>query len=456
MHWRHAQRLFRRRAFAERAAPRVLALMLAVFVVWGGVRLAPTVLHGFSVRFSTPGPGDSRAGKAIAPGSKSDPRPSSITMQELQVPLERAHLASHSDSELDLTLKGEPVRVDTSLDVSLQNYLLQHFSHSIARTTGIVVLDPNSGRVLAMAGFDKQHAGKNPCVESRFPAASVFKIVTAAAAIDTCGMKLNSTLTFNGRKYTLYKSQLRNRTNRYTNRVTFRQSFAQSINPVFGKIGSQRLGPEVLGKYANAFRFNHDFDFCLPVSPSDLVLTDNKYQWAEVACGFNRETTLSPLHAALIASAIVNQGLMPAPSLVERVVDQRSGASLYTGHKASIGRCIAPGTAIKIYKLMEGTIRSGTCRKPFRGYRRDHILSKLYIGGKSGTIDNRAHNARIDWFVGFAQEKDGGSAIALGILVCHGHYIGTRASQYARMVITHYFRNYFSALRASAKGESQG
>jgi cell division protein FtsI/penicillin-binding protein 2 len=456
MNWREAQRLFKRRAFAVKAAPRALALIFGALVIWSGSALISGAFHGLSTLFAAKAPSSTtRTAKPAALQSPPSLATDTITKQDLQVPLEKAHLASQSDSELDLTLKGEPVRVDTNLDPSLQSYLLEQLGNSISRTTGIVVLEPATGRVLAMVGFDKQRAGKNPCLESRFPAASVFKIVTAAAAIDTCGLKLNSTLTFNGRKYTLYKSQLKSRTNRYTNRVTFRQSFAQSINPVFGKIGSLRLGPDILGKYANAFRFNHGIDFDLPVPPSELVLTDNRYQWAEVACGFNRETTLSPLHAALIASAIVNHGLMPVPRLVDKVVDHR-GDSLYKNHESLLGRCLSPGTARKIYKLMQGTVRSGTCRKPFRGYRRDRILSRLRIGGKSGTIDNRAHNARIDWFVGFAQEKGSGEAIAMGILVCHGEYLGTRAGEYARMAITHYFRNYFSALRASAKPETRG
>jgi beta-lactamase class D len=56
------------------------------------------------------------------------------------------------------------------------------------------------------------------------------------------------------------------------------------------------------------------------------------------------------------------------------------------------------------------------------------ILSKLNIGGKSGSIDNKAHDARYDWFVGFAEEKDGHE----------------RASHYARMAMKQYFRNYFA------------
>ncbi len=103
-------------------------------------------------------------------------------------------------------------------------------------------MDPKTGKVLSMVGFDKTDPSNNPCVDSRFPAASIFKIVTASAVVEKCGFQPGSKLSYNGRKHTLYKSQLKDRRNRYTNRITFRDSFAQSVNPVFGKIGAHYLG----------------------------------------------------------------------------------------------------------------------------------------------------------------------------------------------------------------------
>ncbi len=72
------------------------------------------------------------------------------------------------------------------------------------------------------------------------------------------------------------------------------------------------------------------------------------------------------------------------------------------------------------------------------------ILSKLNIGGKSGSIDNKAHDARYDWFVGFAEEKDGHEKLVISVIVAHEKYIGIRASHYARMAMKQYFRNYFA------------
>ncbi|MDL1961273.1 MAG: PbpA, partial [Deltaproteobacteria bacterium] len=289
----------------------------------------------------------------------------------------------------------------------------------------------------------KTNRYNNPCVDNRFPAASIFKIVTAAAAIERCNFNPGSTLKYNGRKHTLYKSQLKDRTNRYTNRITFRDSFAQSVNPVFGKIGALYLGKTVLENYAEAFGFNQNIDFEIPVAPSSIYLSDEPYQWAEVASGFNHKTTLSPIHGALITSAILNQGRLIEPTIVNQITNE-TGQVIYHSHLITLNQAITPKASNVVNNLMKATIKSGTCRKTFRNYRKDQILSKLNIGGKSGSIDNKAHDARYDWFVGFAEEKDGPKKFVISVIVAHEKYIGTRANQYARMAMKQYFRNYFA------------
>jgi cell division protein FtsI/penicillin-binding protein 2 len=304
-------------------------------------------------------------------------------------------------------------------------------------------MDPTSGRILSMVGFDKTDPSNDPCVDNRFPAASVFKIVTAAAAIEECGFNLNSKLTFNGRKHTLYKSQIKDRANRYTNEITFKKSFALSVNPVFGKIGAHYLGKTILKDYALAFGFNRDIDFEIRLAPSRISFSDDPYQWAEIACGFNRETTMSPLHGAVITAAILNQGQLIEPTIVDQIGDENGGI-LYRSHPITINRAITPQASKIVNNLMKTTIRSGTCKSVFKGFKKDPILSKLNIGGKSGSISNKSHDARYDWFVGFAEEKEGTAKIVISAVVAHEKYIGTRASQYARMAMKQYFRNYFA------------
>ncbi len=406
-------------------------LFLGIITYWLGAQTNYAALTGYFSRFTA---------------SKSGRQHSSdrfIGKKEVQVLLDGQSLVNLNKEIFNFNANGTQFQVDTSLDVSLQTFLLKHLNLSTSRYIGIVGMDPTTGRILSMVGFDKTDPSNDPCVDNRFPAASIFKIVTAAAAIEECGLNLNSKLTFNGRRHTLYKSQLKDRINKYTNQITFKESFALSVNPVFGKIGAHYLGKTILEDYALAFGFNRDIDFEIEVAPSQISFSDDPYQWAEIACGFNRQTKISPLHGALITAAILNQGQMVAPTIVDQIHDA-NGRILYRSHPMTINQAITPQASKIVNNLMKTTIQSGTCQSVFRGSNKDPTLSKLNIGGKSGSINNKSHDARYDWFVGFAEEKQGTAKIVVSAVVAHEKYIGTRASQYARMAMKHYFRNYFA------------
>jgi cell division protein FtsI/penicillin-binding protein 2 len=366
-----------------------------------------------------------------------------IDKVEVQKLLADKRLVNLEEKSFETILHGVSVRVDTSLDVSLQRYLQKKLKRSTSRYIGIVIMDAAAGDIVSMVGYNKMDPAANPCIDNRYPAASVFKIITAAAAVEACGLDPNSILTYNGRKYTLYRSQLKDRRNRYTRKITLRDSFAQSINPVFGKIGARRLGKSNLEKYAEAFGFNRNIDFEIPVTPSRVTLSDEPYRLAEIASGFNRETTISPLHGVLLPAAVLNEGKLITPTIIEKVTDEH-GHVMYRSDLTTINQAVTPEASGILGDLMQETIRSGTSKKAFRGYRRDRILSKLIIGGKTGSISGKTPDTRYDWFVGFAEEKQGSVKLAISIVVAHEKYIGTRASRYARMAIRHYFENYYS------------
>ena len=395
------------------------------------------------------------AAKTVLSENKADtsdhPEPL-ISKREVQALLDNNFFINLKENHFEFTHDGQNFQVDTSIDIPLQNYILKKMDRKNSRRIGVVVLEPLTGKVLTMAGFDKTNPSNNPCLDNRFPAASIFKIITAAAAIEKCGFAPNTTLKFNGRKYTLYKSQLRERTNKYTARITLQDSFAQSVNPVFGKIGSLYLKKSALQTYASAFGFNRDIDFELPLSPSFIKLTDEPYHWAEIASGFNRETLLSPLHGALISSALLNSGMLVEPTIVDQVTDE-NGQAIYQSRLTPIHQACKKNTSIAVKKLMHASIRSGTCRKAFRGYRKDPVLSRLNIGGKSGSIYNRSHDTRFDWFVGFAEEKEGYEKIAVSVVIAHGKYIGKRATRYGRILIKQHFGSYFANKKRTIKND---
>jgi len=361
------------------------------------------------------------------------------TKQHVRDLLQDESFINKTDDQISFLHNEKQYYVKTSIDTELQQYLLKIMKRSYTKYLAIVVMEPKTGRIISMVGFDKTNQTDNPCIEKRFPAASVFKIVTAAAAIEICGLEPNTKLSFNGRKYTLYKRQISEKTNKYTNRISFKNSFAQSINPVFGKLGSLYLGKAAIEEYAEGFGFNQTLNFELPVNESTIHVKAEQYNLAEIACGFNRETMITPLHGALLVSSILNDGKVPEPTIIDHIQDSE-GNIFYKSHKADINQAISTTTCKKMKQLMNATIKSGTARKSFRGFQRDRILSGLNIGGKTGSISNKKHDVRFDWFVGFAEQKNGSQQMVISAIVAHDKYIGTRACRYARSTIKQYFK----------------
>ena len=367
-----------------------------------------------------------------------------LSKREVRALLSEAPFLNLQQSSFDLRQGRATYTVRTTLDLELQRLLLQRLDLKNSRYVGIVVMDSQNGRVLAMVGHDRTDPSRNPCIESRFPAASVFKIITAAAAVETYDLDSGSVLTYSGGKHTLYKSQIQDKNTKATTRTTLKESFAQSINPVFGKLGANALGKDVIAAYAEAFGFNREFDFELPARPSRIELSDEPFDLAEIASGFNRTTLISPLHGALIAAAIVNGGRPVEPTIVEEITAE-NGCAIYRGQTVFQKQAIDPETSRVLSELMQATVRSGTASREFNKHADRKLFARLDIGGKTGSISDGTPDARYDWFVGYARENQGEARIVFAVVVAHEEFIGTRASAYAAMAIKAYFRSHFAA-----------
>lgn len=383
----------------------------------------------------------------LAPAVDPASVPVAEVLPEIDGPLNREQLrrlldvrmfANLTEKNLILPVADGILQVETSLDPDLQNFLLAGLDRKNSRHLGIVVMDPVSGRVLALAGFDRTDEGCNPCLQSEFPAASIFKIVTAATAVDLLGYSADSPMHFNGGKHTLYKGQLTERVDRNTTTVPFAEAFADSINPVFGKLGELRLGRPLLERAAATFGFNQPLDFDVSLPPSRFQVSGDPYHWAEIASGFNRQTTISPLHGAAVVAAVLNEGRMPSQSVVERIADDE-GELLYQAGPVPGRQIMSPRAAGELERMMEATVVTGTARKAFRGHETDAVLGNLRLGGKTGSISNTARDVRYDWFVGYAKERQGERQLVVSVMVGHEDFIGTRAGEYARRAISHYF-----------------
>lgn len=338
-------------------------------------------------------------------------------------------------------INGTKYRVETSIDHRLQGTLLSRVEEMMARERyqsrliGIVVMSPDTGRVLSMVSFNRNNPTHNACVNDRFPAASIFKIITAAAAIDTHGLNSNSLVSYSGQKHTLYRGQLKKTVKRYSHTLSLEDSFAQSVNPVFGKIGVELLGKEKLEDYAGRFGFNKPIDFDIPVEPSYVAIGEEPYNQAEIASGFNTQTMISPLHGAMIVTAVLNEGKMKTPTIVDRIIGPQTEI-VYERADRAAQRVISERTSKELYRMMQATVSSGTAQKLFEHHNSNAVLKDLRVGGKTGSINN---NPKFDWFIGFAQNPRTNQAIIVSAVVVHEKFIGEKAGEYAKLVMETFF-----------------
>lgn len=316
----------------------------------------------------------------------------------------------------DISWNGELVRakVELSIDPEMQKEaerLLKSYKPDYA---AIFVMDALTGRVLAMTSFQKDNPqAENWTLKSNFPAASVFKVVTATAAVDKAGISPQHRINFNGGNYTLYrKNVMTDKVTKWTRVITLKEAFARSINTAFGRLSLENLHPVDINEYATRFMFNQEIPTDFPVEMGIAYVPPEKsFELTEVASGFNKTNRMSPVQGAMIAAAIANHGKMMVPYLVNTLRDEK-GQTLYKAEPLDNGHIMTPESASKVRELMEGTVTSGTSRKSFRNLVRNKKFKAIEMGGKTGHLTAENPRGRVDWFVGYAMDDTNRIAIA--------------------------------------------
>ncbi|MDI3341054.1 MAG: penicillin-binding protein 2 [Sphaerobacter sp.] len=255
---------------------------------------------------------------------------------------------------------------------------------------------------------------------------SVFKTVTAAAAIET-GVAAPDTvyrdegaLTVDGR---VIPEENRPDPNRVS--YTLTEAYGWSLNVVYAQIGLQ-LGAQRLDQYAKRFGFDQEIPFDLPTAASQLARDDaflsSRAALADTAFG-QGQLFVTPLQMALVAAAVVNDGEIMRPYLVERV-STFEGKTLQTRSPEVWKRAISSETAATMRDIMIQSVHEG--------YAQGAAIPGYVVGGKTGTAeagDGPPHA----WFLGFAGKDDPRYVVA--VIVEHGGEGGRTALPIGRELL---------------------
>lgn len=398
-------------------------------------------------------------------------------------------------------LSGGTVR-GSDVVLSIDSDLSEVASDAMGSYNGaVVVLNYKTGEVLAMISHpmydpndmdryrnasgdgDEQSALVNRATMGKYTPGSVFKIITAAAALrylpdaDTREWDCEGPLLFDAETRRFLPNQhmseaedkaLRNQTaapqpsptaaatdeagvggqlsqgeeydeggqvekylllrdyeSSYHGEITLKQAFAKSCNNTFARIELE-IGEEKLAKMAENFGVGNDFMFSdLVVYASQFVKGSNEYDSAWSAVGQYKDL-VTPIHMAAIAGAIGNGGVMMEPKLLRAVVNSRNYQSNML-NPSEYKQVLTADEAAKMEEYMRACITGGTGKSA--------AVKGVEVCGKTGTAEVSGDKsvANHAWFVGYISGED--HPLAIAVVLEHAGSGGGKAAPVAGKVL---------------------
>lgn len=346
-------------------------------------------------------------------------------------------LFDHSEEGRYLTRFPSGVAAVYTIDSDLQTTMEKFFRKYQVPYGVFVAMDPNTGKILALVEYSAEDPDAEALsLRATYPAASLFKLVTAAAAIEEKKATPETTIAYHGGMTRLGPKNWVDNPKRDKWKITLADALAKSNNVAFAKVALRWLDVPKLFDYAERFQFNRPIPFELPVQVSQIEIEESERGLARTAAGFGA-VGISPLHAAMIGSAIANNGVMMAPCLIDFVVGA-AGENIYECTPKPFATVVAPDTAASLREMMAMTVISGTSRKAFRIRRRDSPLRGITIGGKTGSLTGEDPPGKYSWFVGIAPLE--APEIAVAALVINHPRWRIKSSQVAKAGFAAYFK----------------
>ena len=325
-----------------------------------------------------------------------------------------------------------------TLDSELQRAATKLLAAANPVRGGMVVLDARSGKILAWAESARDGRHHQVLTSSRVPAASVFKLVTTAALFETTSLSPKEQVCISGGTHGIERRHLDAPRGNAVECSPFAYAIGYSKNAVFAQLATHRLLRNGLLDTAQALGFNGlvPFDIEVPVGTLDVPYGD--LDFARTAAGF-QGSTLSPLGGAYLASVIAHGGQAIRIRVTEPSADASDApADPPLGEDAQVmGRVLKPLTAARLRRMMEVTVRSGTCRHAFSDASGRPYLGNMRVSGKTGTLRPEATEGMTSWFIGFAPSQN--PEVVISVMLENGAVWRHKANQLARDLLRSYF-----------------
>jgi peptidoglycan glycosyltransferase len=312
-----------------------------------------------------------------------------------------------------------------------------------SRCGAVVAMNPHTGAVYVMAstptydqnlidqpgGYAKVLRIRGDCggasallnraTQGLYTPGSTFKVVTAAAALDT-GAFTESSSFYDPGYCTEYGTEVSNAGNpdqggrEVFGNLNFVTALQHSVNSVFCNVGKQ-IGAATILEYAKRFGFYKLPPLETPANeraPSGLYKGIHLYDPTDPATqvdpgrlAFGQERMLvTPLQMAMVAATIGNGGVVPRPYVVQKILT-RGGSTVRTTHPSTLGRAIKPETAATLTQMMVTVTEGGTGNAA--------AIPGIHVAGKTGTAETSTPRVYTAWFISFAPAENPQVAVAV-------------------------------------------
>ena len=342
---------------------------------------------------------------------------------------------------------GSTVRltIDATIQEVVEKAMRECYEVNKAQAVHALVMDVYTGAVLAMCSKPDYDPNDPPrdqldalqslmrirLISDSYEPGSTFKILTAAAALDSGvttpedGFYCSGKIKVDGDTIKCWGSPHK--------AETMAQALQNSCNPVFVEL-ALRMGTERFYQYLHAFGLGSKTNIDLQGEESGILIPVNSVKNVDLArIGFGQSVAVTPVQLLTAACSVLNGGRLMRPYLLKEAVSP-DGTVLYRTSPKVVSNPISEETSLTMRKLLEDVVAIGGAKNArIPGYR---------IGGKTGTAqvykDGRiVRNVHIGSFLGFAPADD--PRIALLVIVDEADtpvdYGGTTAAPFARQIL---------------------
>ena len=310
-------------------------------------------------------------------------------------------------------LPSKEPRNGNDLYLTIDNEI-QKIAHSILKQTVLslgaksgqcIVMDPSSGKILAMVNEPSFNPNlpthyslsqrQNRCISAVYEPGSTFKIVTASAALQEKLKKEDDVIFGNNGRFEIYDQVIRD--HKPYGYLSFTNALAYSSNVCFAKIANE-VGNERFYKYTRDFGFGAKSGIELPGEEGGIVHPVRSWSGrTRVTMAMGQEISATLLQAVLPYAAVANGGIMVTPRIYERVVDGKN-AVVDSGEYRPVRRIISEDVAGRLRVMLRKVVEEGTGKNA--------AIGGVNVAGKTGTSqkpDSSGYSRTKNWssFIGF-------------------------------------------------------